>query len=395
MSNVTIVGCDLHDRSMLLKYAIDKNEPQQKLCPNDVEGRFAMIDFLKGFSQKHGSDRIVFVYEASGQGYGLHDLLTDHGIECYVLSPTHLPKTAKSKKNKTDPKDAMMLLEQARGFVLAGNALPIVWTPPVALRNDRELVRARLEVAEACTRVKLKITSMLKRFSIVLPKWFTKNRTWSKRFLAWLRKTAEDLNPVVTPVLLALLERFEMLRKEQVDLERHLRHLAKTERYRYAYQALSEMVGVGLVTAMTFLTEMGDLTRFSNRRQVAAYLGLCPASYESGQQDDRKGHITRQGPGRVRKVLCQAAWVAIRCDESTHADWERIRAGSPKRGKKAAVAIMRKMAIRMWHVALSVGVSVNLVADQHPPGLLTSARAQQKGTVPFTSPSPRPLPAGG
>jgi transposase len=47
---------------------------------------------------------------------------------------------------------------------------------------------------------------------------------------------------------------------------------------------------------MVFLTEIGDLNRFANRRQLAAYLGLAPAAFESGDRDDRKGRITRQGP---------------------------------------------------------------------------------------------------
>src|SRR5687768_1798797 len=120
MTQVTIVGCDLHDRSMLLKFAVDKEEPQQKSFRNNDAGREAMLNFLFKFARHRRSSRIVFVYEASGQGYGLYDLLTDQGIECHVLSPTHLPKTAKGKRNKTDAKDAQMLFEQARGYVLAG-----------------------------------------------------------------------------------------------------------------------------------------------------------------------------------------------------------------------------------------------------------------------------------
>jgi len=60
---------------------------------------------------------------------------------------------------------------------------------------------------------------------------------------------------------------------------------------------------------MVFLTEMGDLRRFRNRKKVGAYLGLVPTSNESGENTDHKGHITHQGPARLRKVLCQAAWV--------------------------------------------------------------------------------------
>jgi transposase len=391
MSQDTIIGCDLHDRNMLLKIAVGTDQPEEKSFPNDGPGRQDMIEFIRKFARDRGSRRIVFVYEASGQGFGLYDLLRDHGIEAYVLSPAHLPKTAKSRRNKTDSKDAQMLFEQARAYVLAGNDLPIVWTPPQALRDDRELVRARLETAEACTQVKLKIFALLKRYQIVLPRWFQKSRSWTRRFAAWLRETAGQLAPVIGPVLLELIERYETLSKGITNLERHLRHLSKTDRYRVACQSLRQLPGVGLLTAMTFLTEIGDAGRFSNRRQVAAYLGLCPASFESGQKNDRKGHITHQGPGRVRKVLCQAAWSAIRTDPATRQTWERIKGKADGRSKKAVVAVMRRLAIRMWHLALAAGTAIELVNEAWPPCRCpTSAPAQQKGSVPIASPSPRP-----
>lgn len=367
MSEVTMVGCDLHDRSMRLKVAVGKSEPHEKSFRNDGDGRCRMVEYLVEWARKHGSQRIVFVYEASGQGYGLWDLLTEYGLEAYVLSPTHLPKSRKSKKNKTDSKDALMLLEAARAFVLAGNDLPIVWTPPQRLRYDRELLRGRLEAAEAVTRIKLQTFSLLKRYGVSLPEWFCKNRDWSRRFVGWLKEQVKRLDQVLRPVLSTLIARFQLMHKQVSEFGRHLRKLAKTDRYRAGVAALCELPGVGLLTALTFLTEMGDLTRFSNRREVAAYLGLCPSAFESGQADDRKGHITRQGPGRVRKVLCQAAWTRVRCDQPTRAAWEKIQGGKAGRKKKAIVAIMRKLGILMWHRALAAGVSAELVTPPRRP----------------------------
>ena len=390
MSQVTIVGCDLHDRSMLLKFAVGRESSAEKSFANDKEGRLAMIEFLLDFSRKRKSRRIVFVYEASGQGYGLYDQLTDQGIECHVLSPAHLPRTPKRKRNKTDAKDAQMLFEQARAFVLAGNELPVVWTPPQTLRDDREVVRFRLETAEALTRVKLQVLSLLKRYGISLPDWYRRHRNWTRRFVAWLRQWAEKISSVVRPVLSALIDRCECLKKQIADLDRDLRDLANTDRYRVACRQLCQLTGVGRLTALVFLTEMGDLSRFSNRRQVAAYLGLCPSSFESGEADDRKGHITRQGPSRVRKVLCQAAWTAVRLDKAVHETWTRIRGGKPARGKKAIVAVMRHLAIRMWHIGLEAGVSSELCQSEIPRRHWTSARAQQKGSPPFASRAPRP-----
>jgi transposase len=373
---------------MLLKTSFEKNKSEQRSFLNDVENRHKMVNYLQQFAEKHHAKRIVFVYEASGLGFGLYDLLRDHGIECYVLSPTHLPKTPKSARNKTDAKDAQMLFEQARGFVLAGNELPVVWTPPQRLRNDRELVRARLEAGEASTQVKLKILSMLKRFNEPVPSFFVKSRNWSKKFTAWLSRLAETMDATVAPVLLALVTRFETLRTEITDLERHLRQLAKADRYKTTYEKLTQLRGVGMLTAMTFLTEIGDALRFSNRRQIAAYLGVVPSANESGEADDRKGRITRQGPGRVRKVLCQASWTAVRLDADVRQQWQRIKGNGKKGGKKAIVAIMRQLAIRMWHLMFECGTPEELVGSGRA-GCVTSAQTPQKGP-PLSSSSSLP-----
>ena len=175
------------------------------------------------------------------------------------------------------------------------------------------------------------------------------------------------------------------------ELERHIRELSAEPRYAAAHAQLRTIPGVGLLTAMTFLTEMGDLNRFENRRQVAAYLGLCPASFESGQSGDHKGHITRQGPPRLRRMLCQAAWSSLGRDEQATAAYERIKGGKPQRNKKAIVALMRQLGIKMWHRAIACGVSTELSGRGGPHDPRTLAQAQQRGTVPFVSPSPQPL----
>lgn len=365
MAQVIMIGCDLHDRNMLLRYAVGTSVPQQLAYGNDASGRRRMIAWFNRLAQKHGCDRIVFAYEASGLGHGLSDELHDKGIECYVLSPTHLPKTPKSARLKTDVRDAQMLLEQVRGFILAGNDLPVVWTPPQRLRDDRELVRARIDVADEITRVKLKITTLFKarEIKVVGP---TK-RKWTKAYIAHIRKhVIPALELTVGTKLKLLLDRFDMYRKEQAELDKALTALSKEKRYQVACTTLRKLPGVGLLVAMTFLTEMGDLFRFENRRQVAAYMGLCPSSKESGVKNDRKGRITRQGSARLRKMLCQAAWVSVVRDETAAAEYYRIKQNQPHRSKKALVAMMRKLGIKMWHRGLACGVSTELEGRGRP-----------------------------
>jgi len=154
---------------------------------------------------------------------------------------------------------------------------------------------------------------------------------------------------------------------------------AFAERYQLACRKLRTLSGVGLLVAMTFLTELRDLNRFHNRREVAAYLGPCPASYENVEKFDRKGRIVWQGPARLRKVLCQVAWVLeIHCEEFATA-YHRIRRNQKHRTKKALVVLMRQPRIKMWHVALASGLS-GLGPHEE-----ASGQAQRRGTVtPFS-----------
>jgi transposase len=78
-------------------------------------------------------------------------------------------------------------------------------------------------------------------------------------------------------------------------------------------------------------------------------VGLTPTSHESGQATDRKGHISRQGPPRLRKILCQAAWVRIAHDPRAREVYDQLVRRNPKKKKIAVVAVMRRLAVRLWH----------------------------------------------
>jgi transposase len=217
------------------------------------------------------------------------------------------------------------------------------------------LVRARLDVSEKITAIKAQIQGLLKRYQ--LRRQETTGKGWTQVFFAWLRCLTllpEDskhcpFGDGARVALSTLLQQLEHLEVEEERLDVYLAKLAETARYAAPLGRMTELCGVGVLTALVFLTEMGDLTRFANRRQIAAYLGLAPSSNESGEADDRKGHITHQGSARVRKVLCQATWARVRHDPAEKAVYERIKAKNPKKKKIAVVASMRRLAVRMFH----------------------------------------------
>lgn len=355
MTQCIMIGCDLHEDSMLLKIAQDCQTPETRTWKNTVRERARMTADLKRRSKAAGGARVIFAYEASGAGFGLYDQLTAAGIECCVLAPTKIPKSSRQKREKTDEKDALQLLELVRAHVLAGNPLPKVWIPDPQTRDDREVVRMRLDVAVKITAVKTQVKSLLKRNCVTRPGGLGKG--WTRAFRAWLKVLSSDwadqaetaLKYGSRSALTSLLRQLDFLEQEQEHLDKAVAALVYEPRYLAAVQELHKLLGVGALTAMVFLSEIGDLTRFNNRRQIAAYLGLCPTSFESGRTNDRKGHITRQGSARVRRVLCQAAWSHVRHDPREKAAYERIKAKNPKKAKIAVVASMRRLAIRMWH----------------------------------------------
>lgn len=353
MCKVIMIGCDLHDKTMLLKIAVGRQAPVMRSVRNTAEDRKKMITDLNARKKQAGADRIVFAYEASSLGFGLYDELKDAGIECHVLAPTGLERSVQHRRRKTDERDAEQLLGALRGHVLAGNELPSVWIPSLRTRDDRDLVRARVDLADKLTALKNEIKSLLKRNGVRREAGLGKG--WTQRYRHWLEAISGQgdarLAPGASKGLGSQLRQLKSMEDELLRFDKYVIALAMTDGYRDAFYELKKIKGVGNLTAMLFLTEIGDMARFANRRQIAAFLGLAPSTYESGQANDRKGHITRQGPARVRKVLCQATWARVRTDERAKATFDRLVERNPKHKKIAVVASMRRLAIQMWHRA--------------------------------------------
>ena len=169
MRHVIMVGCDLHDVSMVLRLAVDRGGPERLEFRNGAAGRRTMIARLQERAAVLGGARIVFAYEASGLGFGLYDELTEAGVEAHVLAPTRIARSVRHSRQKTDDRDAQQALELVRGQVLAGNALPDVWIPDRQTRDDRELVRMRMDVGDKITAVKTQVQSLLKRHQLRRP----------------------------------------------------------------------------------------------------------------------------------------------------------------------------------------------------------------------------------
>jgi transposase len=291
-----VCGVDAHDATLDCRIGVDREASQRRRFENTREGRRELLEHLGLLSQAHGGAKVLVGYEASPVGFGLYDDCTDDGIECVILAPTKIARSVGDRKRKSDDRDATRIFEALRGHVLAGNELPAIWIPDEQTRDDRERVRARVDLTEKLTAVKAQVRMLLKRNRVEKPEEV--GASWTVPFRQWLGSL--KLKPGAQVCLSSLLRQVKALDEETKILDRQLMELSAEERYREPAQALCAIWGVGLLTAMVYLTEMGDLSRFRNRKQIGAFLGLVPSSYESGEADDHKGHITHQGPSRVR-----------------------------------------------------------------------------------------------
>lgn len=348
--NVISVGCDLHDKTLVNRIAINREGSQQRIVSNTHRGRGRLMAMLKEKAAAPGGARIVLVYEASGQGFILHDELTSAGIQCYVLAPTKIERSSKQKRNKNDKSDAERLVDMVRGYVLAGTALPAVWVPDPQTRDDRETVRTRQDLGEKASGIKLQVQTLLKRHGMEKPSDIGNSRTQCyRRWLVALSKSPH-LGLGFRTALESLLRQLEFSEQEIQRLDEAVDRLSEMPHLKPVVEALDAEQGIGRLTAVSYACEVGDFDRFRRRQQIGAYWGLTPSSDERGEDNDHKGHITRQGSPRMRRLLCQAAWSRVQHNREERQVYQRLVARNPKRKKIALVAAMRRLAVRLWHV---------------------------------------------
>jgi transposase len=345
MKQVTYVGLDVHKNSITAVFGPALTQPESMKVKNEPKGWDSLARRLEAFEVRS-------VFEASSCGFELYDEMTARRWHVIVVAPTLMPRSVKKNKVKTDLKDAVELRSHLVAHWEAGASLPSVWIPPEIVRQDRELVRRRLAIGGRLTRAKSSIKNLLQNHKVRPDREF--KTPWSLEYRGWLTDLCGEESALagqVKTALASMMRELEFLVGEGKVLDKALKRLAEEARHKAQVEAVREVVGVGQLTALTFLTELGDVTRFENRKQVGSYLGLTPTSYESGEADDRKGHITRMGPPRIRKVLNQAAWCGVHRDAQRGARFAKVseRTGS----KKAIVGEMRKLGIELWHRAMA------------------------------------------
>ncbi len=229
--------------------------------------------------------------------------------------------------------------------------IELINIPSRELEADRALIRQRYRIVKEVSRTKNRIKSLLFQFGIDIPEWFTDSQTrnWSKNYLKWL-KELDIAEGSLKSTLDNYIDVGEQLRKKLLEVNRQVRKLSQTDKYKKNLELLIGIPGISTTTAMAFLVQIGDIKRFKRLDELCNYVGLVPSMHTSGDKI-RTGKIIKRGRKELKIMLIEASWNAVRKDPALmHKFTELI---SRMHKNKAIIRIARKTLSRIRFVLLN------------------------------------------
>jgi len=319
---------------------------QHSLNAGDLGGLLLFIDKAKKRCGLQGKVRVMSCYEAGRDGFWLHRWLLEQGIDNVVVDSSSIEVNRRKRRAKNDALDAGKLYEMLVRYVAGEKRVwRVVRVPSVGQEDERRLHREleRLKKERNAHVNRIRSLAVLHNVHIV----GVGGRGWSDRL--------EQLKGQLPAGLLGEIER-ESERAKLVSEQ-----IAALEKARKAQvQAMCEQAGalgallnlraIGVQSAWVLVRELFSWRSFSNRRELAACVGLNPTPYDSGASQREQG-ISKAGNRRVRALLVEIAWYWLRYQpHSALSDWfnRRFGAGGKRMRRIGIVALARRLLIALW-----------------------------------------------
>jgi len=331
------VGVDVGKKSFSFTVRDHNVMSKTKTIPSEPEQ-------LYNYTMKRFPDqKVLFAYEAGPTGYHLHDYLSAKKQDCLVVSPLSIPK-APNQRVKNNRIDSRKIVEE-----LKAGKLKSIRIPQDSYRELRHLVNLRENYAHNRKVAKQRIKSLLLHTN--LWKCFKDTeQNWSGNYIRELKKL--PCSNAVHQRLDMLLMDLDYARKQTLSILNQLRTFVKIHKgIQQNIHYLVSIPGIGFITAVTILGRIGDPGNLRNVRELAAFVGLVPTENSTGEDVDR-GSITHLGDRRLRSLLIEAAWAAIRKDAELSQFYYRIKSRHHIKiaARKAIVAVARKLTQRIYCV---------------------------------------------
>ena len=264
----------------------------------------------------------------------VYDFLLPYAVHLKVAHPEML-KAITAAKKKNDRADAERITD-----LLRINLLPECTMLPREIRELRRVLRYRNHLVRTAVKMQNKMSGLLMEVGAS----YNKRRLRGKKYFHELLENVSDIPPSVKDLLMLSRAGFEMFQESQKRLIQSLRTDALIRERVYR---LMTIAGVGEVTALTWVLEVGDPFRFGSIRQAISYCGLCSAQRESAGKEHRSP-ISKKRNKHLQTILVEAAKIAPIWNPQLAAVHEKeLKKGNRNR---ATLAVARRLVAYMMSV---------------------------------------------
>ncbi|MET4518694.1 IS110 family transposase [Bradyrhizobium sp. I1.7.5] len=321
---------------------LDVSLDETKACVVDEAGRTlwrgcctSTPDEIEQLVRKHAPNAVRVGLETGMLSVWLFHELKKRRVPVICIDARHAKAALSLQINKTDANDAHGIAQVVR----------VGWYRQVLVKSMdtyavRAMISARSQLVSTALKIKNTVRGLLKTFGLIL------KIGSQRRYIGIVRAAIQD-NPVLLTIVEPMLIALNTLQEQIAVFDRALCRRASADPIA---KRLMSAPGVGVIVALSYISTVEDPHRFRRSRTVAAYLGLTPRRFQSGETD-RPGGISRAGDPAMRTLLYEAACVVLRrCSRpSPLQQWGRSlieRLGS----KRAMVAVARKLAVILHHM---------------------------------------------
>jgi transposase len=319
----------------------------------DVAGLFERFAQLKSKAKKRtGQDfGIIVIQEAGLDGFWIHRVLEQEGIESHVVDPASIATSRRRRRAKTDKIDGEALVRALLAYKRGEPRVCAMVRPPsVAQEDQRRLNRERRVLMSERTQHINRIKGLL----------FSQGITGYEPMRRDRRERLDDLRTGDGRVLASHmraqiereLDRLELVIAQVKALEVERDAILAAEAPDQPMAMLVSIKGIGAESA-AILTSEGLFRHFDNRRQLAAYAGLAPTPWQSGSIRHEQG-VSKAGNARLRTAMVELSWLWLRHQPDTKlARWfhERVARNGGRLKKPMIVALVRKLLVALWKYA--------------------------------------------
>jgi transposase len=322
----------------------------------DGSGLLELLCRLRERAERH-SDlpvKIITNQEAGSDGFWIHGILEANEVESHVVEPALIAVPRRHRRAKTDAIDGEALLCTLMAFIKRGEprVCSMVVPPDVEAEDRRRLARERRTLIKERIGHINRIKGLLATQGIA--DYEPMRQDCRERLEGLQTADGRPLPPRLKAEIGRELERIELVRRQITSVEAE-RALVVRDNGTVTSPAAQLMTlrGIGPEFAAVLWLE-GLFRRFQNRRQLAAYAGLAPSPWQSGNVSGEQG-ISKSGNRRLRTTAIELAWLWLRHQPDTALSrWfrERVRSDRGRVRRVAIVALARKVLVALWRFVI-------------------------------------------